>query len=140
VPLSAAPPAVSRASAIADLDGDGDLDVVGTVVDGPVRVFRNDAPRGEGAHWLRVRLRARSKNRQALGARVRAEWEGGARVVEIRTAGGYQAAVPAEAHFGLGRAARVARLTVRWPSGREQVLEDVAADRVLVVEEPEPSR
>jgi hypothetical protein len=138
--LSGAPPAVSRASATADLDGDGDLDVVGTVVDGQVRVFRNEARPGEGTHWLRVRLRSRSKNRQALGARVTAHWEGGSRTAEIRTAGGYQAAIPAEAHFGLGKTARVARLVVRWPSGREQVLEDVAADRLLVVDEPEDSR
>jgi hypothetical protein len=90
---------------------------------------------GAGPHWLRVRLRARGGNTAALGALVTVAWEGGRRAAEIRTSAGYQAASPAEAHFGLGASSRVERLVVRWPSGREQVLEDVAADRLLVIEE-----
>jgi hypothetical protein len=85
-----------------------------------------------------VRLRGRGANTAGLGALVTAEWEGGRRAAEIRTSAGYQAAAPPEAHFGLGAAARVGKLTVRWPSGRTQVLEDVVAvDRVLVVDEPD---
>lgn len=135
-PLSDSAPRVSRASATADLDGDGDLDIVALQVEGPVRVLRNDAPRG--SHWLRVRLRARDGNTAALGARVTAEWEGGKQVAQMRTAGGYQASIPAEVHFGLGAAARLKKLRIAWPSGHEQVLEDVAVDRVLQVEEKAP--
>ena len=136
--LSDAPPAVSRASAWADLDGDGDVDLVGLQVDGQVRVLLNSAASAEGhGHWLLVRLRARAGNRDGIGARVVAEWKGGSRRAEIRTSGGYQSSVPAEAHFGLGSIDRIDRLVVRWPSGREQVLEGVAVDRVLVVDEPE---
>jgi enediyne biosynthesis protein E4 len=146
-PLSSAGPGVSRAAASADLDGDGDLDLVALHLDGAVRLLRNTAraPRAPGSeagagdpHWLRVRLVGAGKNTQALGARVSAEWEGGARTAEIRTSGGFQAAIPAEAHFGLGASAKVKKLTVRWPSGKERVLEDLEADRVLTVEERTP--
>jgi hypothetical protein len=140
-PLSDSPPRVSRASAFGDLDVDGDLDLVALELGGVVRILRNGArapgtESAEAPHWLRVRLSARGKNRDAIGASVRAEWEGGARRVEIQTAGGYQASVPAEAHFGLGQAARVKKLVVRWPDGSEQTLADVAVDRVLAIEQP----
>jgi hypothetical protein len=135
--LSDAPAAVSRATACADLDGDGDLDLVALQVEGPVRVLLNTTVPGKDAHWLAVRLRSPHGNRDGLGARVVAEWKGGSRRAEIRTSGGYQSSVPAEARFGLGPAVRVDRLVVRWPSGRESSLADVAADQVLVVDEPE---
>jgi hypothetical protein len=131
--LGDAPPIVGRASAAGDLDGDGDLDIVAVCVEGPVRVFRNDAPRGKSSHWLRVKL----AGAPSIGARLVAEWEGGRACAEIRTAGGYQAAVPAEAHFGLGSVDKLRALRVLWPSGKEQLLEDVAVDRVLVVEDRE---
>ena len=69
---------------------------------------------------------------------MKAEWEGGQRSAEIRTSGGFQSSIPACAHFGLGSSAKVKRLVATWPSGRELVLENVAADRRLVLEEPEP--
>ena len=58
-------------------------------------------------------------------------------MVEIFTAAGYQAAKPAEAHFGLGAATKIARLTVHWPSGKQSESTDVEVDRVLILEEPE---
>jgi len=140
-PCSDGPDRVSRAAAAADVDGDGDLDVVALELDGAVRLLRNTTRGPEsgsaGPHWLRVRLAARGANRAGLGARLVAVWEGGARASEVRTAGGFQASVPAEVHFGLGAAQRLERLTIHWPSGTEQVLEQVAADRALRVEEPE---
>jgi hypothetical protein len=139
-PLSDGPPRVSRAAAAADVDGDGDLDIAVLELGGPVHLLRNRARSGPAAgapHWLRVRLVGRGGNGAGLGARVTAEWSGGARHLELRTAGGFQASVPAEVHVGLGSAERLTRLVVRWPSGKEQVLEDLAADRVLSIEESE---
>jgi phytoene dehydrogenase-like protein len=139
--LSDAGATVARACAAADLDGDGWLDLVAIELDGAVRVLRNrgaaSLPEGERRHWLAVKLAARGGNRDALGARVTCHAGGAAQTAEIRTAGGYQAAVPPLAHFGLGSAERVERLEIRWPSGHVQTLADVAADRVLVVAEPE---
>ncbi len=129
---------VSRASALADIDGDGDLDIVGLEMDGEVRVLQNRTrtPETKGApHWLGVQLRSKTGNRFALGAVVTAEWEGGKRGVEIRTAGGFQSANPPEAHFGLGAATKVTKLVVRWPKGNRETFENVDVDRLMVIEE-----
>lgn len=132
-PMSSAPPMTLRASAAADLDADGDLDVVALGVEGPVRVFRNDTTHGENAHWLRVRLVARNANRDAIGATLVARAGDKSWTAEIRTSGGFQAACPAEAHFGLGKAAKLDELDIRWPDGTKTSVKDVAANRVLVL-------
>lgn len=135
-PLCDLVPRVSRAGALADIDDDGDLDLIALQVDGPVRVLRNEAPHDAAHHWLRVALRSSSGNRFGLGARISADAGESRWDAEIRTAGGFQTAVPAEVHFGLGTCSELARLRVAWPSGREQVIEHVAVDRVLRLEEP----
>jgi hypothetical protein len=135
--LSASTACVSRAGTQADFDNDGDLDLVALSVEGQVRFLENFASEIPGRHWLAVELEARGGNRRALGARLRLEWEGGTRSAEVRSAGGFQAAVPERVHFGLGTAERARRLTIQWPGGRVQTLEDLAADRVLRIVEPE---
>lgn len=129
-PLDTGGARVSRAGAPADLDGDGDLDLLSVEIDGTVRMLRNEVADG---HWLRVRPRATSGNTHAIGARV--ELRLGERVLrrEVRTSGGFQAAVPAAVHFGLGTATDYDGLTIRWPDGAVQELGFSGVDTVLEV-------
>jgi hypothetical protein len=135
-PLSDAAPQVSRAGALGDLDGDGDLDLVAIELDGPVRVLENTAADGGDAHWLRVRLVGAGANRSGIGARVELVTEERTLAREVRTAGGFQASQPAEAHFGLAAAPEGALLRVHWPGGGVQEVELEALDRVVVVRQP----
>jgi hypothetical protein len=130
--LHGAPLRVSRAGASADLDGDGDLDLVALELGGAVHVLENRGARG---HWLTVRARGAGGNTQALGARLEARHGDRVQRAELRTAGGFQAAVPAEAHFGFGDLERLPELVIHWPSGRRTTLRDVALDRILTVHE-----
>ncbi len=85
-----------------------------------------------------MRLRARGGNRFALGARVTLAWKGGSASAEMRTAGGFQAAVPPELHFGLGAVGALEKLRVRWPDGRQEEFEPPAVDRWVLLEERAP--
>src|SRR3984957_7835032 len=118
-----------RGAAFGDLNNDGSIDAVMTVLGGPIQVFMN---RGSGGHWLTITLRGTRSNRDGLGARVQVNGQ----TRFATTAGSYESASDRRLHFGLG-AAKAAKVEISWPSGAHQVLNDVAADQFLEVREPE---
>ncbi len=137
---------LARGAACGDYDSDGDLDVIVVNLNGPAVLLRNDGVHGS---WIEVLLRgamgrarpgggapARLSNRDGLGAKVLVTAGGKTQTAERRSSGGYLSQNDPRMHFGLGKAEKVDRLEVRWPSGRVQVLEGVPARQVLTVEEP----
>ncbi|MCU0836221.1 MAG: CRTAC1 family protein [Chromatiaceae bacterium] len=128
-------PLVGRGIAYADIDGDGDLDVLITQTGGRPALLRND--QATGHHWLRVRLVGRPPNTNAHGAKVELTADGVARYWEHTPARGYLSQVEQTITFGLGTADRVERLRVTWPDGRVQELVPEAVDNVLVIREDE---
>ncbi len=122
-------PVAGRGVAFGDLNNDGAIDAVMSVLGGPPIVFRN---RGGGGRWLTLALRGTRSNRDGIGARV---FVNGQRQ-EAGTAGSYLSSNDRRVHFGLGSAA-TAKVEIRWPSGRTQRLEDVASNQILTVVEPE---
>jgi hypothetical protein len=128
-------PWAGRGAAFGDLDDDGDVDVVVSNCGQRPTLLRNDG--GNGNHWLTVSLEGTRSNRAGLGARVTATQAGRVRAYEVSTAGSYQSASDARLSIGLGPAARLEGLLVRWPSGVEQRLAGIEADRVLKLREPE---
>jgi hypothetical protein len=119
----------ARGTAFGDLNNDGSIDVVTTVLGGSVQVFMN---RGSSAHWLTITLRGTRSNRDGLGARVQVNGQ----TRFATTAGSYESANDKRLHFGLGPA-KSAKVEVLWPSGTRQVLNDVPADQFLEIREPE---
>jgi len=119
----------ARGTAFGDLNNDGSIDVVATILGGPVQVFMN---RGGSGHWLTITLRGTCSNRDGLGARVHVNEQ----TRFATTAGSYESANDKRLHFGLG-AAKTAKVEVLWPSGTHQVLNSVAADQFLEIREPE---
>ena len=138
-PLSDGAPSVTRAGVAADLDGDGDLDIAALDLGGPVRVLRNLTRERGGQsppHWLSVRLRQGTGNRDAIGARVELVFEDATRSArEIRSGVGFQASGPLLAHFGLGSRTRIERIDVFWPAGgeRETFTAPEGVDRTLLL-------
>jgi enediyne biosynthesis protein E4 len=128
-------PAPGRGAAFADLDDDGDLDIVIANLDAAPTVLRNDG--ASANHWLTVALRGTRSNRDGIGAIVTIVDEYGRTQSGIcSTASSYQSASDRRVHFGLADARTVRRVEVRWPSGTLQVLKDLAVDRILELVEP----
>jgi len=127
-------PVVARGIAVADLDGDGDSDVIIAQNNGPAIVLRND--QHSGLPWLRIALVASRTPPEAGGARVEVHTP---RRVLIRTmapAMGYMAQSESVLTFGLGEDARVRKIVIHWPSGQRQELQTDAINRTLVIREP----
>jgi len=127
-------PLAGRGAAFGDLNNDGWIDVVMTVLGGRPVLFRNRAFRGQPVrqHWLTISLRGTRSNRDGLGARLFVNGQS----QEATTAGSYLSANDKRVHFGLGAATR-ATVEVLWPSGTRQKIDDVSADQFLSIVEPE---
>ena len=126
-------PIVGRGSAYADIDGDGDLDVVLTENGGPTRLFRNEG--GNKNHWITLRLAGKSSNHDGIGSRVTLEAGGLTQNRQLFSTRGYLSAVEPLVNFGLGNVTRIDKITVRWPSGKTSEITDIAADSRYLLEE-----
>ena len=127
-------PMVGRGAAYADHDNDGDLDVLVTSNGGPARLLRNDG--GNRNRYLRVRTVGSASNRDGIGARVTLTTASGGRPWGlVKTGSSFCSQSELPLTFGLGSAAKVPRVEVAWPSGRVDVLTDVAAGQTITVEE-----
>jgi len=125
---------VWRGLAIGDLNNDGWLDAVVTANDGPVRVLHNETKNEN--HWILLKLTGHKSNRDAIGALVKIVTPDGAQYATVSTASSYLSSGDKRVHFGLGKATAAQTIEIRWPSGIVQTLKDVAADKLVQIDEP----
>jgi hypothetical protein len=128
---------LGRALATGDLDNDGRVDVLVVAQNEPVVYLHNGTA---GGHFVTIHLEGTTSNRDAVGVRVTLSAGGRRRVAQRVGGGSYQSASDPRLHFGLGEARRVEWLEVRWPSGRVDRHEDLAADAAYLLREGDPRR
>ncbi len=124
---------VSFGCVTADMDGDGDLDLVYTNYNEPPSLVRNDFTAG---NRFVVELKGEAPNRRGVGAEITIETKSGKQVRQLFGERGIVSSEPVLAYFGLGDEETISRLTVRWPRGQKSVLEDLPAGHRVVIREP----
>ncbi|MBZ5507107.1 MAG: CRTAC1 family protein [Acidobacteriia bacterium] len=122
-----------RGIGIGDFDNDGRLDIVQTNADQPLLFYHNVT--AKSGNWIELKLIGTGKsNRDAIGARIRLVAGGLTQIREIDGGNGYSSQSTRRAHFGLGHAAKIDHLEIRWPSGRTESV-SVPLNRVAYIEE-----
>ena len=121
-----------RGLSIFDYDRDGRLDVVLRTYKQAAVLLHNT---GEAGHWLQLKLIGTRSNRDAVGTRVTLSANGRQQTSEVHAGSGYLSNSSLVQHFGLGPATKADRVHVRWPSGAETTLTDIAADQRVEVRE-----
>ena len=129
-------PAAHRGAAFGDLNNDGKIDVVVTVLNGPPEIWMNRSSNLN--HWIILKLVGVRSNRDGLGTKVKVTTSLGTQYNQATTAVGYNSSSDKRVHFGLGSAGVLDTIELTWPSGIKQVLKNVKADQILTVTEGAP--
>ena len=125
-------PRVARGAAYADIDNDGDLDLVVTTNGGPAQLFRNDTTKN---HSLRIKLQGTKSNQDGIGAIVRVQAAGNSQWLMMRSGSSYLSQSELVLTFGLGVSSKADHVDIEWPSGHRDTLSNVAADQIVTVAE-----
>jgi hypothetical protein len=126
-------PGFSNGAAYVDLNNSGALDLVVNNINAPASIYRNHAREINKNHYLEVTLKGSGKNTGGIGAKVTLKNHGTTQFLEEMPTRGFESSVDPRLHFGLGNSTRIDSLIVVWTDRRFQMLTNVAADRILTL-------
>ncbi len=123
----------SQGAASADLDNDGDLDIIINNLGAPAFIYKNTLESSPEHHYLKIRLKGSNKNSIGIGAKIWISTAGGLQYAEQIPNRGFLSTSEPVIHFGLGKISSIDKLEILWPDGTGQVLENVKADQTLTI-------
>lgn len=128
-------PTFSAGMAYADLDRDGDIDVVMNNTNMEATLLENtlNESKEKGNNFLRIQLQGETLNKNGTGAVLRLYYQGKQQMYECTPYRGYMSSVENTAHFGIGDAVKIDSVIAVWPNGKKQVLNNVAANQTITV-------
>ena len=125
---------MSYASTAADLDRDGDLEIITANLDEEVSIYQNNST---NQNTLLVELVGTLSNPNGIGSTIRITTEKSNQSRYVTLTRGYMASGEAISHFGLGSEEKIIELSVQWPSGHIQIFKDLSANQFYTITEPE---
>ena len=125
---------VGRGACLGDYDNDGDFDIFIVNLNDHCVFLRNN--RGNENNWLEIKLIGTSSNRDGIGSRVKITSGGKVQTAQKISTTGYVSQNDPRLHFGLGKNEMAEKIEIIWPSGKEQMLENIKANQILNVTEP----
>ncbi|MEM7382045.1 MAG: VCBS repeat-containing protein, partial [Bacteroidota bacterium] len=127
-------PSNSNGAAYADLDNDGDLDLIVNNINKEAAIYRNNTSDRQ-KNYLQLELKGEKQNSQGLGSKVIIYNDSQIQKLEQMPTRGYLSTVSGVLHFGLGNSSKIDSIVVQWPSGKQQTLVDVSSNQKLLLEE-----
>ncbi len=124
---------ISSGAVYADLDNDGDLDLIINNINQPASIYQNQSRELNGTNYLSFKLKGNNKNTQALGSKIYVYAGGNVQYQEVNPARGYLSAVSTQVVFGLGKAATADSVKIIWPDNKVQRMAKVTANQLLEV-------
>ena len=126
-------PGYSNGAAYADLDNDGDLELIVNNINEAPHIYKNLSDKRFDRNFVKLKLFGPGINRNGIGAKIKIKYGGQLQFYEHFLSRGYESAVDPQVHFGLGQTTDIDSLEIVWPDGRYQLLTNVQANRHLTL-------
>ena len=124
---------LSNGAAYADLDNDGDMDLIVNNIDEKAFIYRNNAEKFTQNNFVKITLQGSEKNRLGIGAKVKVTAGGMTQTQELLNTRGYQSSVDFNLIFGIGKSTNVDQLEVIWPNQKKQIITNVQPNQIITL-------